>query len=174
MLAKLSRSLPRDARLVGIDIDRTAISRADALVKQARGKAKAELRCVNAENTALDKESFDIIVANLSFSVFSRPRKVASEIVRILKSSGRLIASEVNSLSVLGKVGQIFDNASGHLYYNLFSPSSLTNLFTPYGLRATRIAGVPIRTRIMKRDLRIPARFSPVFLIELSRPSFLY
>jgi SAM-dependent methyltransferase len=174
MLARLSCLLPRNAKLVGIDINSEAISRAEGLLKEAGGRAKTLLRRVNAENMTFGDQEFDIVVANLAFSVFERPGKVASEVFRILKPGGRVIVSEVSSLSVLGKVGQLLDAASGHLHYDLFSPGSLANLFLRHGLVTIETTRVPLRTRILKHDLRIPARFSPVLLIELSKPSLLY
>jgi ubiquinone/menaquinone biosynthesis C-methylase UbiE len=170
MLSRLARALPRGARLVGIDLNERAITRAKALVKITGGKTKTEFRCIDAENMAFDEEEFDAVVANLSFSVFKKPTEVAYRVARILKPEGRLIVTEVSSLSVLGKIGTLLDAATGHLYYNLLSPSSLANLFVPFGLDMSKVARVPLEVRVLKHDLKIPPRLSPVFLIELARP----
>lgn len=170
MLARLSYSLPRGARLVGIDVNKTVVARAEALAGKIGDRTKTEFRCVDAENLDFKEGYFDVIVANFSFSVFRKPGKVAYRVARILKPGGKLIATEVSSLSVLGKIGELLDAASGHSYYNLLSPSSLANLFVPFGLRVNRVARVPLKAKVLKRDLKIPPRLSPVFLIELSKP----
>jgi ubiquinone/menaquinone biosynthesis C-methylase UbiE len=173
-LVRLSTLLSSKARLVGIDIDRAAISRAESLAKQTHGKADIEFRCIDAEKVDFRNDSFDIILANLSFSVFRRPTRVAALVSRILKPNGRLVASEVNSLSLLGKIGQVVDTLSENHYYDLFSPTRLTNLFVPYGFRRTRTVKVPLMARLMNHSVRILARLSPVFLVELSKRPFLY
>jgi ubiquinone/menaquinone biosynthesis C-methylase UbiE len=173
-LIRLSSMLSSNAKLVGIDIDSVAISEAEAHAKQIDGNARIEFRCVDAENMLFWNYRFDIILANLSFSVFKRPAKVALMVSRILKPDGRIIASEVNSLSMLGKLGQLFDAVSRNLYYDLFCHRRLTNLFIPYGFRRIRIVKVPLTARLMNHDVVIPAGLSPVFLIELLKPSLLY
>jgi len=174
MLARLSSKLSPTARLVGIDVNRNIISRAMANVKDIKEKAKIEFRCANAENLTFKNGEFDVIAANLSFSAFRRPAKVASVTSHMLKPRGRLIMSEVSSIRPLGKLGQLVDAASGNPRYNLFSPTSLTNLFIPYGFKRTIMTKVPLEQRLLRRHFRIPRVLSPVFLIELSRPSFLY
>jgi ubiquinone/menaquinone biosynthesis C-methylase UbiE len=170
MLARLSHSLPCGARLVGIDVSKTVVARAEALVKEIGDRTKTEFRSVDAENLGFREGDFDVIAANLSFSVFRKPGKVAYRVSRILKPGGKIIATEVSSLSVLGRIGELLDAASGHYYYSLLSPSSLANLFIPFGLKVDKVARVPLKAKVLKRDLKIPPRLSPVFLIELSKP----
>jgi ubiquinone/menaquinone biosynthesis C-methylase UbiE len=169
MLLRLSGLLCK-ARLVGVDINSSAISQALANAKQFQGKANVEFRCTNAENLTCRDGKFDVAVANLSFSAFRRPARVASVVSHLLKPNGRLIASEVSSTRPLGKLGQLADAASRRTRYNLFSPTGLTNLFIPYGFRRIRIARVPLKARLMKSYLSIPSGLSPVFLVELSKP----
>jgi 2-polyprenyl-3-methyl-5-hydroxy-6-metoxy-1,4-benzoquinol methylase len=171
-LIKLSTQLSKNDRLVGVDIDAVAIPQAEAHARKTHGKVKIEFRCADAESMSFGNGGFNIIVANLSFTVFERPAEVASLVSRMLKPDGRLIASEVDSLSLLGKLGELADAASGNLYYELFSPAKLTSLFVPYGLIRIRIVKVPLTVRLLKRDLTIPSRLSPVFLVELSKQCF--
>jgi ubiquinone/menaquinone biosynthesis C-methylase UbiE len=170
-VAKLSRLLPRGAMLVGIDIVREATERARELIQKTRAEPQIEVRCANAERTPFNDEDFDIVISNLSFSVFRRPDKVATEVVRILKPEGRLIATEVSKRSLLGKLGQLIDAVSGHLYYKLYSPSELTKLFTDRGLKLKRSQKVPLEITVLSRYLRAPFNISPVFLLELSKRS---
>jgi ubiquinone/menaquinone biosynthesis C-methylase UbiE len=170
MLLRLSGLLSCKARLVGVDINSSAISRATANAKHFQGKPKVEFRCANAENMTFKDGKFDVVAANLSFSAFRRPAKVASVTSQLLKRNGRLIASEVSSIRPLGKLGQLADAVSRKARYNLFSPIGLTNLFIPYGFERTRIVRVPLKAMLMKRYVRIPSGLSPVFLVELSKP----
>ena len=169
MLLRLSGLLSCKARLVGVDINSSAISQALANAKQLRGKPNVEFRCADVENLTSGDGKFDVVVANLSFSAFRIPARVASVASQLLKTNGRLIVSEVSSIRPLGKLGQLADASSRKARYNLFSPTRLTNLFISYGFRRIRMARVPLKARLMKRYLRIPSGLSPVFLVELSK-----
>lgn len=173
-LTRFSRLLPSGSEAIGIDIEAAAIKKAAALVERVGDPSKAKVHCINAESTPFSDRYFDIIVANLSFSVFKNASIVASEIARILKPGGRLVVSEVNSRSILGKMGELFDTLTGHLYYMLYSPKDLADLFIPLGLQVDNISRIPLAIKMRNRCFKIPSNISPAFHIEFSKPHLLY
>nr|MDO8098180.1 class I SAM-dependent methyltransferase [Candidatus Njordarchaeota archaeon] len=168
-LARLSHFVPQGATLVGIDITRETTDRAWKLLEKIGNKSKVNIKCVSAERTPFSNEYFDIIVSNLSFSVFDRPEKVATETVRILKPDGKLIATEVNKDGLLGKIGELVDSVSGHLYYSLYSPNELTKLLAKHGLKLKKELKVPLKIKVLNHYMKLPFNVAPVFLLELSK-----
>jgi len=168
-LAKLSRLLPNGAIIVGIDIIKEATASSRELLEKTGGRSTVDVKCANAERAPFNTEYFDIVVSNLSFSVFRRPEMVATEVVRILRPNGRLIATEVNKLSLLGKLGELIDSISGRLSYNLYSPNELARLLTQHGLKLNRVIRVPLEMKLLNRYLKVPFNVAPVFLLELSK-----
>lgn len=166
--------LPSGSLVFGIDIEPRNIKKASAMVEELGDSSKVKVYCADAERTSFGDGYFDIVVANLSFSVFKNARMAASEVVRILKPGGRVILSEVSDNSFLGKMGILLDALTHHLYYTLYSPKVLARLFIPLGLRVESISRIPLAIKIRKRRLRIPSAISPAFHVELSKPHRLY
>jgi len=173
-LTRLSTSVRHGATLVGIDISERAIARAKILVQETGDISRVKIECANAESTPFGDEEFDIVIANLAFSVFKKPENAASEVARILKKNGRLVLTEVNKVSVLGRLGELGDALTGRLYYHLYSPSELARRFTILGLRLDRVSRIPLKLNLRGRVLKISSKISPVFLLKLSKPSRLY
>lgn len=166
--------LPSGSQAIGIDAEPATIKRASAMVEELGDSSKAKVYCIDAERTPFGDRYFDIVVANLSFSVFKNASMTASEVVRILKPGGRLVVSEVSDRSLLGKMGALFDALTHHLYYMLYSPRVLADLFIPLGLRVDNISRIPLAIKMRNRRLRIPSAISPAFHVELSKPHRLY
>jgi ubiquinone/menaquinone biosynthesis C-methylase UbiE len=173
-LTRLSLLLPNEANVTGIDTNTRTLKKAAALLEKIGDSSKAKVKCADAEKMPFSDGYFDLVIANLCFSVFRNPSKAASEVARTLKPGGRLVMTEVNSRSVLGKIGELLDALTGHLYYMLYSQNRLANLFVPLGFRVENTSRIPFTIRIRARHLKLPHNLSPVFLIELSKTHRLY
>lgn len=78
-----------DGRLVGIDLTRAMLERAEAAVR-ARRLAHAELREMDAERLALAAGEFDVVLSAFALSAFPRTDRVFRECRRVLRTGGRL------------------------------------------------------------------------------------
>ena len=77
----------RGAAVIGVDI-------APGMVELAqRSVPRAEFRVANAESLPFEDETFDCVVGNFMIMHVPRPDRAASEMVRVLKPSGRLALS---------------------------------------------------------------------------------
>ena len=173
-LARLSRLLLSGSQAIGIDIEPRNVKKALAMVEELGDSSKVKVYCADAERAPFSDNHFDIVVANLSFSVFENASVVASEVARILKPGGELVVSEVSSHSFLGKMGVLFDSLTHHLYYMIYSPEALSRLFISHGLQVENISRIPLAIKIRNRRLKLPSNISPAFCVELIKPHRLY
>jgi ubiquinone/menaquinone biosynthesis C-methylase UbiE len=169
-LTRLSRLLRSGSQAIGIDIEPRNVEKAIAMVEERGDSSKVEVYTANVERTTFDDNHFDIVVANLSFSVFENSNAAASQVARILKPGGELVVSEVSSHSFLGKMGVLFDRLTHNLYYALYSPKALAGLLIPVGLRVENMSRIPLAVKIKNKHVRIPSTISPLFHIRLLKP----
>lgn len=87
-VARLQR-LGLDA--VGIDLDRNAVAR----TSNQRGR----LAVADGERLPFDDQSFDLVLAHRILYLISRPRRMLSEIERVLRPGGRFVFSVSNVLT---------------------------------------------------------------------------
>ena len=89
-LRELKKRNPR--LLTGVDISESMLEIAREL---SSGTDIKFIRC-DAENLPFDDESFDIVTSTIAFHHFENPKRVLSETYRVLKSSGRVVISDLS------------------------------------------------------------------------------
>jgi len=86
----------------GIDISIDAIQRASQII------SKANLTCADAHFMPYEAEFFDGVICECALSVVSQPSGILSEIYRVLKPGGILIASDICDAFGLDEIGKIY------------------------------------------------------------------
>jgi len=79
----------RDAQLSGVDLSEEMIK-----VAQKRLAKDADLRVSASEKLPFEKGSFDLLLCTFSFHHHPNPKKVVSEMARVLAPNGRLIMAD--------------------------------------------------------------------------------
>jgi len=87
-LISLMPNLPK--KIVGVDISNIALNRAKKILK---GKRNIELHWGDAENLEFPNGTFNKIICSELLEHVPRPKKVITEIHRVLKNNGLLIIS---------------------------------------------------------------------------------
>ena len=90
----LEKSFNSFKTIIGVDISEKAIEFAN---KKFEDNNKIEFQIKDALNLDFPDESFDIITISNSLHHFNDPKKVISEMFRVLKKGGFLIISEMHS-----------------------------------------------------------------------------
>jgi SAM-dependent methyltransferase len=103
------------AALRGIDV--TAIDLAQNLLDVANARAQAhglklDIRQVDAEAIPFEDDSFDVVMSFIGAMFAPRPELVASEMVRVCRSDGRII---MGNWTPTGFVGQMFKLVGQHV-----------------------------------------------------------
>lgn len=101
-LLSLIQEKYQNLQLSGIDISPN-------MLKIAHDKlgAKANLKVADSEDLPFEDESFDIITCVDSFHHYPHPEKVLEEIMRVLKSEGRIIIADVWAPTPLRQLGNL-------------------------------------------------------------------
>lgn len=81
----------RDLEVVGIDLSRDMLLKAQERVKEERLSAVHGLLEMDAENTAFADDSFDIAVAMFTASVVPDAKKLFAEMSRVVRPGGHLL-----------------------------------------------------------------------------------
>jgi phosphatidylethanolamine/phosphatidyl-N-methylethanolamine N-methyltransferase len=81
------RFLPKNIDLIGIDLSKEMLLRADS----KKQNEQWVLKQMNAEQLQFNNETFDVVVLNLILSVVGNPKEAMSEAIRVLKPNGTVI-----------------------------------------------------------------------------------
>ena len=74
----------------------TGVDASEALIRTCRAQVpEAEFLTADAENLPFEDSSFDILISECCFSVFSDPKKALREAKRVLASGGKLLISDL-------------------------------------------------------------------------------
>lgn len=74
----------------------TGVDASEALIRACRAQVpEAEFLTADAENLPFEDSSFDILISECCFSVFSDPKKALREAKRVLVSGGKLLISDL-------------------------------------------------------------------------------
>ena len=74
----------------------TGVDASEALIRACRAQVpEAEFLTADAENLPFEDSSFDILISECCFSVFSDPKKALREAKRVLATGGKLLISDL-------------------------------------------------------------------------------
>jgi SAM-dependent methyltransferase len=104
------------------------------------GLANVETRVMNAENLALDADSFDAVISRIALMLFPNPAKALAEMRRVVKPGGRVAVIVFSAIEknpyhgipfgIVRRLGNIPPPAPGEPWmYALGDPRALEDLF---------------------------------------------
>ena len=152
----LTRSFLDGNDVVGLDVDRVALAKAEELgIQPVEGNVEEPLPFADA--------SFDAVVAGELLEHLQFPDALVAEIQRVLNSEGVLVGSVPNAYRMQGRLrfllGRAPEDDPTHLH--MFSPGALRELLA--GFEDVRLSFVGgryrrLHARLLARDLVFSAR----------------
>jgi ubiquinone/menaquinone biosynthesis C-methylase UbiE len=117
-----------------------------------------ETRVMDAENLALDADSFDAVISRIALMLFPNPAKALAEMRRVVKPGGRVAvivfsASEKNPYhgiiyGIVQRLGNIPPPAPGEPWmFALGDPRALEDVYKRVGFLTVSVNAVPIQRR---------------------------
>ena len=122
------------------------------------GLTNVGTRVVNAENLALDGDSFDAVICRIALMLFPNPPKVLTEMRRVVTPGGKVAVVVFSALEknpyhgivfgIVQRLGNIPLPAPGEPWmYALGDPGALEDLYKQVGLLNVSVHAVPIQRR---------------------------
>jgi ubiquinone/menaquinone biosynthesis C-methylase UbiE len=132
-----------------------------AVAEAARnqGLTNVETRVMNAENLALDVDSFDAVICRNALMLFPNPAKALAEMRRVVKPGSKVAvmvfsAAERNPhhgipFAIIRRLGNIPPPAPGEPWmYALGDPGVLEDVYSRAGFLNVSVRAVPIQRRL--------------------------
>jgi methionine biosynthesis protein MetW len=154
----LTRTYAGGNEIVGVDADREALAEAQ--------KLGIETRWADLDDALpFDDSTFDVVVAGELLEHLRDPRRVVSEVLRVLRPGGTFIASVPNAYRLKNRlrfaVGRKPEADPTHL--QMFSPNDIRSLLNGFeDVQLHLIAGrlVPLQPRLFANDIVFSGRKS--------------
>ena len=123
------------------------------------GLANVETRIMNAENLALDADSFDAVICRNALMLFPDPAKALTEMRRVVRPASKVAvmvfsAEERNPhhgipFAIIRRLGNIPPPAPGEPWmYALGDPGALEDVYSRAGFLNVSVHAVPIQRRL--------------------------
>ena len=123
------------------------------------GLTNVETRVMNAENLALDADSFDAVICRNALMLFANPAKALTEMRRVVKPGGKaavMVFSAVERnphhgipFAIILRLGNIPPPAPGEPWmYALGEPGALEDVYSRAGFLNVSAHAVPIQRRL--------------------------
>ncbi len=132
----------------------------NAVAEAARkeGLTNVETRVMDAENLALDADSFDAVICRSALMLFPNPAKALTEMRRVVKPGGKVAVIVFSALEknpyhgivfgIVQRLGSLPPPAPGEPWmYALGDPETLEGLYRRAGFLNVSIQAVPIKRR---------------------------
>jgi SAM-dependent methyltransferase len=147
----LTRHYLEGNRVVGVDVDRAALAKAEELGIEP---VVADVE----EPLPLESDSFDAVVAGELLEHLRFPRALVSEVRRVLRPGGTFVGSVPNAFRVQNRLrflrGLQPERDLTHLH--MFTPAELRSLLSDFAsVRITPVGGRyrPLHPRLLAQDL---------------------
>jgi ubiquinone/menaquinone biosynthesis C-methylase UbiE len=122
------------------------------------GLTNVETRVMNAENLALEPDSFDAVISRMALMLFPNPAKALAEMRRVVKPGGKVAAIVFSALEknpyhgivfgIVQRLGNIPPPAPGEPWmYALGDPRVLEDVYKRAGFLNVSVQPVPIQRR---------------------------
>jgi SAM-dependent methyltransferase len=122
------------------------------------GLTNVETRVMNAENLALDADSFDAVICRNALMLFPNPAKALTEMRRVVKTRGKVAVIVFSALernpyreipiAIIRRLGNIPPPAPGEPWmFALGGPGILDDTFNRAGFVDVSVRAVPIQRR---------------------------
>ena len=138
--------------------DSTSMLEVAAEAARKEGLTNVGTRVVDAENLALDGDSFDAVICRIALMLFPNPPKVLTEMRRVVTPGGKVAVVVFSALEknpyhgivfgIVQRLGNIPLPAPGEPWmYALGDPGALEDLYKQVGLLNVSVHAVPIQRR---------------------------
>jgi ubiquinone/menaquinone biosynthesis C-methylase UbiE len=122
------------------------------------GLTNVGTRVVDAENLALDRDSFDAVICRSALMLFPNPAKALTEMRRVVKLGGKVAVMVFSALErnpyhgivfgIVQRVGSIPPPAPGEPWmYALGEPGALEDVYKRAGFLHVSVHAVPVQRR---------------------------
>ena len=138
--------------------DSTSMLKVAAEAARNEGLTNVETRVMNAENLALDADSFDAVICRNALMLFANPAKALTEMRRVVKPASKVAVivfsgEERNPhhgipFAIIRRLGSIPPPAPGEPWmYALGDPAALEDLYRRVGFLNVSVQALPIKRR---------------------------
>jgi ubiquinone/menaquinone biosynthesis C-methylase UbiE len=139
--------------------DSTSMLKVAAEAARNEGLTNVETRVMNAENLALDADSFDAVICRNALMLFANPAKALTEMRRVVKPASKVAVivfsgEERNPhhgipFAIIRRLGNIPPPAPGEPWmYALGNPGVLEDVYSRAGFLNVSVHAVPIQRRL--------------------------
>jgi len=139
--------------------DSTSMLKVAAEAARNEGLTNVETRVMNAENLALDADSFDAVICRNALMLFANPAKALTEMRRVVKPASKVAVivfsgEERNPhhgipFAIIRRLGNIPPPAPGEPWmYALGEPGALKDVYSRAGFLNVSVHAVPIQRRL--------------------------
>ena len=152
------------ARRIGLTGNVLAADNSPSMLQVAAEAARKEgltnvdTRVMNAENLALEPDSFDAVISRIALMLFPNPAKALAEMRRVVKPGGKVAAIVFSTLEknpyhgivfgIVQRLGNIPPPAPGQPWmYALGDPGVLEDLYKRAGFLNVSVQALPIQRR---------------------------
>jgi SAM-dependent methyltransferase len=138
--------------------DSTSMLKVAAEAARNEGLTNVETRVMNAENLALDADSFDAVICRNALMLFANPAKALTEMRRVVKPASKVAVivfsgEERNPhhgipFAIIRRLGKIPPPAPGEPWmYALGDPGALEDVYSRAGFLNVSVQKLPIQRR---------------------------
>jgi SAM-dependent methyltransferase len=138
--------------------DSASMLKVAAEAARNEGLTNVETRVMNAENLALDADSFDAVICRNALMLFPNPAKALTEMRRVVKTRGKVAVIVFSALernpyfeipiAIIRRLGNIPPPAPGEPWmFALGGPGILDDTFNRAGFVDLSVRAVPIQRR---------------------------
>jgi SAM-dependent methyltransferase len=138
--------------------DSASMLKVAAEAARNEGLTNVETRVMNAENLALDADSFDAVISRNALMLFPNPVRALTEMRRVVKSGGKVAVIVFSALEknpyhgivfgIVQRLGNIFPPAPGEPWmYALGDPGALEDVYSRAGFLNVSVQALPIQRR---------------------------
>jgi len=139
--------------------DSASMLKVAAEAARKEGLANVETRIMNAENLALDADSFHAVICRNALMLFPDPAKALTEMRRVVKPGSKVAVMVFSSVernphhgipfAIIRRLGNIPPPAPGEPWmYALGEPGALKDVYTRAGFLNVSVHAVPIQRRL--------------------------
>ena len=138
--------------------DSASMLKVAAEAARNEGLTNVETRVMNAENLALDADSFDAVISRNALMLFPNPVRALTEMRRVVKPGGKVVVIVFSALEknpyhgivfgIVQRLGNIPPPAPGEPWmYALGDPGALEDVYSRAGFLNVSVQALPIQRR---------------------------
>ena len=139
--------------------DSASMLKVAAEAARNEGLTNVETRVMNAENLALDADSFDAVICRNALMLFPNPAKALTEMRRVVKPASKVAVMVFSAVernphhgipfAIIRRLGNIPPPAPGEPWmYALGEPGTLEDVYSRAGFLNVSVHAVPIQRRL--------------------------